>query len=209
MRFSEERYQRDMRRLALARRMAHLEARTRTIVEWTGLTRLRVRAVCRNELGECAEAVAIRSRGPVPKQIFKFMNSPAARSEAGALAASCQLHGVFPVDKGDAAVKRLPSVERGDRLCAAYEGYLAHVPEPRYRFEQAVLLVKALVRADEIVIGQCFSCQSVLVTERLARGAQYCAVCRANQLAVKQHRRTQVASEPVVLEPKFEQQSLF
>lgn len=94
-------------------------------------------------------------------------------------------------------------------LDAANEGCLRHVAEPRHRFDLAVLLVKALVRADEIPIGQCFSCRSVLVTERLARGEQYCAVCRASQLAAKEQKQTQMAAEPVVLEPRFEQQSLF
>jgi hypothetical protein len=209
MRFSEERYQRDLRKLALGRRMALLEARTRTIVEWTGLTRVRVRALCRHELGGLADIVARRSRGPTPKQLSKFMSSPAARSEAGALVASCQLHGVFPTDQGEAAAKRLPGLERGERLCSAYEGYLAHVPQPRYRFEQAVLLVRAVVRADEIVMGQCFSCQSVLVTERFARGAHYCALCKAAQAMPQREKQSENGAESVVLEPRFVQQSLF
>lgn len=209
MRFSDERYERDLRKLMLARRMALHEARTRTMVEWTGLTRLRVRALCRHELGELADEIAARQRGPAPQQLYGFLRSPSARSEAGALAASCQIHGVFPVETGDAVVRRLPGIERGERLCSAYEGYLAHVPSPRFGFEQAVLLVRGLVRADEMVMAQCFSCRSVLVTERFARGAQYCAVCRTARPTTLPERRPAPPAEPVVLEPRFEQQSLF
>lgn len=208
MRFSDERYERDLRKLMLARRMALHEARTRTIVEWTGLTRLRVRAVCRHELGELADEIAARQRGPAPQQLYGFLRSPSSRSEAGALSASCQLHGVFPTETGEAVVKRLPGLDRGERLCSAYEGYLAHVPSPRFGFEQAVLLVRGLVRGDEMVTAQCFSCRSVLVTERYARGSQYCAVCRATPPALRE-RRPVPPVETVVLEPRYEQQSLF
>ena len=45
MRVSEERYSRDRERFDLALRMIHLEARTRTIKQWTGLTDDRIRKV--------------------------------------------------------------------------------------------------------------------------------------------------------------------
>jgi hypothetical protein len=48
MRVSEDRYWRDLRRLDLAVRMLHLEARVGTISTWTGLTADRVRTLARS-----------------------------------------------------------------------------------------------------------------------------------------------------------------
>lgn len=179
MRYTDERYRRDLRRLVLARRMVHYEARTSTLAEWTSLTITRIRKLYRHEFAQEVDVSMHRRRGPPPYQVMKFCNSPSARSESGAAVAACRLHGVFPAETGPVALRHLVTLERGERICNAYESYLAHVREARFTLDQFIFLVKSLVGGDHIEVRECYSCQSTLVTERYALMQFQCVQCRA------------------------------
>ena len=210
MRLSDERYEKDLRKLALARRMVRYEARTGSIMEWTGLSNWRVRMLWRQETGHEDETAPLRHRGPMPTQLNLFYNSPSARSEAGALAAALRLHSVIPLETGAAALRRLASVDRGERLCDAFQGYLDLVPEPRYSLDHGILLLNALVLGDELSLAHCLGCQGVLVIDRFSRGAPRCVVCRGGTLPGVWTPETEALNAPSIApEPVEVQQSLF
>lgn len=209
MRVSEDRYARDLRRLELARRMVRYRARTRSILEWSGLSVWRVRLLYRQELGEENELNMMRHRGPRPQKLSVFYNSPGARSEAGALTSSFRIHSVIPVETGPLALKHLPGLERGERLCDAYQGYVMLVPAARYTFDHAVVLLRNLVLAEELVQAHCLGCQAVLVVDRLVAGAQRCDLCRRNTLPGLESKRKRAEIVRVTPEVVEVQQSLF
>jgi hypothetical protein len=210
MRLSDERYEKDLRKLALARRMVRHEARTGSIMEWTGLSQWRLRMLWRQETGEEDELAPLRHRGPMPSQLNLFYNSPLARSEAGALASSFRLHSVIPLETGPGAIRRLAGLDRGERLCDAFEGYVSLVPEPRYSLDHAIQLLRALVLGDELAVAHCLGCRGVLVIDRLARGAPRCVVCRTGPLPGLSLPGSDGAKSPALApEPVEVQQSLF
>jgi len=207
MRLTDERYRRDLRRLTLARRLVRFEVRTSLVAEWTGLTESRVRALYRHELAQGVAEATHRRRGPAPHQLMRLCGSPTARSESGAAAAACQLHGVFPPERGEAAAKRVATVERGERLCAAYESYRAQVPAASLTLDQVMLLVRGIVAGTEIVTMTCAACDSLLVVECGLPRAPQCAVCRT-PAPTRRARRARAASIAPNAEPSL-QQSLF
>lgn len=208
MRYTDERYRRDLRRLLLARRMVHHEARTSTLIEWTGLSTARIRKLYRHEFAVEPDTGLQRRRGPPPYQVMKFCNSPGARSESGAAVSACKLHGVFPADTGAIALRHLATLERGERICNAYESYLAHVLEPRFTLDQFIFLVKSLVSAEEIEVSECYTCQSTLVTEKYALVQFQCVQCRL-PAARREVGTARTPAEPSVAEHAVLQQSLF
>lgn len=213
MRYTDERYRRDLRRLVLARRMVHHEARTSTLIEWTGLSTARIRKLYRHEFAAEPDTGLQRRRGPPPYQVMKFCNSPGARSESGAAVSACRLHGAFPADTGAIALRHLATLERGERICNAYESYLAHVLEPRFTLDQFIFLVKSLVSAEEIEVSECYTCQSTLVTEKYALVQFQCVQCRVRTTRGESRGAPSVAerctSDPAVQDVPAVQQSLF
>ncbi len=176
MRISDDRYSRDRLRLDLALRFMRHEARTHTIRKWTGLTDDRIRKLYRSYLTETSNQIA-RHRGKSPGQACFFTRTPRVQQEAAVLASLFCLLGVVPGNAIVDADHPLPGVARGERLCQAFEAYLALVPVSVITFEHAVLLVNELARGEELKLGDCTSCGGLVVIDSLALRDIRCGRC--------------------------------
>jgi hypothetical protein len=179
MRISEDRYFRDLRPLFLADRMLKLEARTRTICIWTGLTRDRIRKLAGSTLPPNSREARVRHRGRSPRQTGYFFRSPRTQTHASVIACYFELVGLLPEDIISA--RAFPSVPRGELLCVAYESYHVSYTDILIDFERAILLATALAQRDEVDLARCADCGGLLLIDRLAKGAeapQLCEACR-------------------------------
>ncbi len=167
---------RELRRLELALRMLRLQARTRTVCDWTGLSQRRVQGISREYAAARGMRATDRLRGPSPSTLSPFWESRRLRREAAALAGLCCLYGVMGNAAGSDRL-RLPDLRRGGRLCQAYETYLSLLSEPRVSLEHAVLLVRALVRGTEIALSRCADCRTVVLIDRLGGIRGHCTYC--------------------------------
>ena len=175
MRVSNKRYDRELRSIELARRMLRLEARTQTICAWTGLTSYRVRNLAQ-VLGRNGDRQgSLRQRGPSPRKFALLMASPGVREEAPAIAGLCRCYDVIPGERCPNARKRLPGIERGERLCDALELFREMVPDSCITLEQVVLLVFTLAEGEGWELGVCAKCQAMILIDRLALSRRLCA----------------------------------
>ena len=213
MRVSDERYSRDLRRLDLAVRMTRHLARTSQIAKWTGLSARRVRLVQTDALRVERTDDAQRPRGSSPSALTPLFRSAPRRSEATALALLCGIFEVLPSERGDKAVRDLPSVARGERLCAAFEAYQALVPKPSFGMEEAVLLVSAIVRGGQVEMDRCMQCEAAILTHRLRRDRRLCGACADSLQGALIPCRDEVSQELFEAERSWEpvqlQRSLF
>jgi hypothetical protein len=177
MRICDDRYSRDRLRFDLALRFIQHEARTRTIRQWTGLTDDRIRKLYRNYLSQPGSAGVVRHRGKSPQQAAFFMRNSRMREETAVLASVCYLLGVVPVGRVADAQRSLPSVQRGEALCEAFETYQHLVQAPRITFEHAVYFITALALGEELSATICSDCRGLMVIDRFAVPARRCAAC--------------------------------
>jgi hypothetical protein len=165
MRISDDRYSRDRLRLKLALRFLHHEARTHTIRTWTGLTDDRIRKLYRSYMNHATRYIP-RHRGKSPHQIAYFTRSLRIQQETAVLASLLCLLGVVPTQPIAETGHPLPGVARGELLCHAFEAYRMLLPSSQISFEHAVFLAVALARADQLRLGGCSDCGSLVVMER-------------------------------------------
>jgi len=187
MRISDDRYTRERASLELALRFLHHEARTQTIRAWTGLSDDRIRKLYRSYMGH-ARRPSPRHRGKSPHQIAYFTRSLRLQQETVALASMLSLLGLLPATTPpragaaaatDAAGNVLPGLTRGNLLCQAFEAFRLSVSAAQISFEHAVFLVNALARGDQLRLGGCSDCGTLVVTERLPLRAARCHHCAA------------------------------
>ena len=176
MRISDDRYRRERLRMELALRFLRHEARTQTIRAWTGLSDDRIRKLYRSYMSQ-ARRYLPRHRGKSPHQIAYFTRSLRAQEETAVLASVLSLLGVVPASPAEAAAGALPGLGRGELLCQAFEAYRLLLPSGQTSFEHAVFLATALVRGDQLRLGDCSDCGGLLVTERFPLRKQRCHHC--------------------------------
>lgn len=175
MRVSENRYEKDIRKHSLAKWMiAHL-ARTRTLTQWTGLTRYRVQTLFRSYLKTTEDT---RRRGISPFQPAYFGKSLRLESESLALAFIAFELQVLPDTILPNARRSLPDVARGERLMMAFELYRALVPDARISLEHAILFITELAERRNLYLRRCRSCHDVMVAERIGVNHDECPFCR-------------------------------
>ena len=155
MRISDARYSRDRLRFDLALRFIQHEARTSTIRLWTGLTDDRIRKLYRSYIADDGGEEVTRHRGKSPQQATFFTRTPAMRQETAVLASVCYLLGVMPASRVADAQRALPGMQRGE----------------------AVYLVTALARGDEIAATLCSDCRGLIVVDRYATPGRRCGNC--------------------------------
>ena len=178
MRVSEDRYTKELRRYRLAVRMLRYEARTRTIVAWTGVTEDRVRKLAHQLAAPHPERAPLRHRGQSPHQIAFFFRSATVSCQAAVLAGYCEQIGLLPGRPSAVAVRDFASILRGERLCDAYEVYRCGVAKPAITLEHAVLLVTALARGEELTLSTCDECSALWLHDRLGDPYAECTHCR-------------------------------
>jgi hypothetical protein len=199
MRISDDRYSRERARMELALRFLRHEARTQTIRAWTGLSDDRIRKLYRSYMSQARRHLP-RHRGKSPHQVAYFTRSLRLQEETALLASVLSLLGVVPagvsaatgaagsggaapiIGARTAAAARtgsasLPGVTRGVLLCQAFEAFRLYVPSAQISFEHAVFLATALARGDQLRLGDCSDCGSLMVTERFPLRASRCTHC--------------------------------
>jgi hypothetical protein len=176
MRISENRYDRERTRLELALRFLKHEARTQTIRAWTGLSDDRIRKLYRSYMSHAPHYLP-RHRGKSPHQVTYFTRSLRVQQETAVLASLLSLLGAVPARPEDEASDAIPNVARGELLCFAFEAYRAMMPSSQISFEHAVFLATALARGEQLRLGGCADCGSLIVTERFPVREKRCHHC--------------------------------
>jgi len=175
MRISDDRYSRERARMELALRFLRHEARTQTIRAWTGLSDDRIRKLYRSYMSEARRQLP-RHRGKSPHQVAYFTRSLRLQEETALLASMLSLLGVVPAGT-PAPGASLPGVRRGELLCQAFEAFRLLLPSAQISFEHAVFLATALARGDQLRLGDCRDCGSLVVTERFPLRTSRCTHC--------------------------------
>jgi len=206
MRISEGRYARDLRRLQLAQRLIDLEVRTKAVRDWTGLSELRIRNLCK--FYDPTWVGRPRHRGPAPTRAEAFLRSPALRSEASAIGGLAYALEVVPESSGSKARARVVDTEAGERLCDAFELYRRMVPGARFTMNQFLLLVAALAEGTDLELGWCSECRGALLIDPLGIKRRLCIACR-DGASEPPERSNSVASLGESHAPYSGQQSLF
>jgi hypothetical protein len=169
----EDRIGRELRRHQLALRMIAHRARRRTICDFTGLTRERVKTL-RREWNVTSKG---RQRGPSPTSLSAFFRSARMRSEASVIAVFCQLYDVVPKEKITRAARYFPNLGRGESLCDVYEAYRTYFPGSGVNFELVTLLAVGLAEPDSLGMRRCTSCPGVIVVDLLSVTHRQCSEC--------------------------------
>jgi hypothetical protein len=180
MRISDKRYSRDLRRYSLAMRLIRHEARTQTIIAWSGLSMYRIRTLYRAYGTDRENPSVLRPRGRPPHQLSFFRRSARLASEAATLAGIARLLNVFPANPAHDALEPLKSLQRGEGICGAYELFHAYIPTSEVSIDHAFLLVNALFRGDEVRLGHCVDCDSLILVDCFNPSRQTCAYCSSS-----------------------------
>lgn len=159
MRISDERYERDLNRYQLARRMLRLEARTGTISEWTGLSQSRIRKLGRSAYLQDGGQRSVRHRGPPPSQVEVAFGDAKLRGHFVLLATLAIATEALPDARGLAR----RSLATAERLCSVYELYLQFVSAPLLCFEHLMLLARTITDRNQMRVGSCNGCGGLLV----------------------------------------------
>lgn len=179
MRITDERYLRDLRRLNLAMRLIKYEARTGTVRECTGLGDDRIRRLYHQYLrpaGACTD----RHRGRAPHVPLRIVASPRGGADAAIFAGFSGRLGVVDLAPDAKGRYQLLSIGLVEAICDAFDLYRDFVPEGQLSFEQALCVVKALWRRDEIGPGRCEQCGALILVDLLSLYVPRCASCAAN-----------------------------
>lgn len=197
MRLSEHRYVRDLRLYQLAMRMLQHEARTRTIVKWTGVSGDRVAKLARELAGSNPSSPVTRHRGRSPYQVGFFFRTANLAAQASVLACYCEQLDVLPREPGSIALRDFACLIRGEHLCEAYEFYCASLMHPSISFEYAALLVTELARGEELSLADCATCGARYLVDRLGIPKPECTHCRPcyNLPAIPSNRQPNPSSQ--------------
>jgi len=169
----EDRIERGFRRHKLALRMISHRARRRTICNFTGLTRERIKTIRREWHVSSKDC----RRGPSPTSLIVFFRSPRIRSEASVIAFFCRILGAVPNEKIPNAARYYPTLERGERLCEAYEAFSTYFPDTKVNFELIVLLAISLAEPHALELKSCRNCRKAIITLDEQRSRFMCEQC--------------------------------
>lgn len=183
MRISDTRYTRDLRRYRLAWWMIRREVRNRTVALWSGLSVYRVKTLYEAYAG----SGQMPQRGNSPYQVGQFWNSLQRRTETSILAGFLSVYGVLP--QAETVGEPLETVARGERLCRAYEEFIAVWPGAELKLEHGMLLLGELVRGVEMELTECRGCDVLVVADRLASAPAQCAFCMHARQAGRRYDR--------------------
>jgi hypothetical protein len=177
MRLTDDRYAGERSQFELALRMIRHEARTRTIRECTGLSDDRIRKLYATYF--LGRSDIRRRRGKSPRQVQRFVKSPANQLQATTLVALfCAGLLIRIDDDGNVhACWPRPDVEFGHRLCRAYETYLVLHEDAKLSFEWAWNLLQCISYNDELYLASCSGCDARYVQDAYALDRKTCPTC--------------------------------
>jgi hypothetical protein len=178
MRLTDDRYAGERRQFELALRMIGHEARTRTIRECTGLSDDRIRKLYANYF---------HHRGKSPRQVQRYVRSPADQLQATTLVALFCAGFLIRIDEQDRVHPcwPRPDVEFGHRLCRAYETYLVLHDSPSLSFEWAWNLLNCISSNDELYLAACSYCDARYVQDAYALDSATCPTCEMDSTSGK------------------------
>lgn len=172
----------DLRRRSLALTLLQRHVRTETICEWTGLTRTLVNRLRKAHQQEFPDYALTRPPGPSPRKLREFLRSARKRNEAAAAAGLCLAYGVIPKQPVPDAIRKLPSVARGEHLCAVYDLFLALVPSASLTVEQLIFLLMSLATREHHDIASCLSCRASILIDPLGSARRLCMHCAGDDV---------------------------
>jgi hypothetical protein len=182
MRVTNERYERDLRRMDLAMKLLELEARTSTIRAYTGLGEDRIRRLFRGYLAR-QHCPVVRHRGKVPQAVEPILRCP-RRATYAALFVWVALTAMALEEAGAAPVGASAPLEVGEQLCEAFDVLRRLAPESDLGFEQALCVLRAVMRGEELGLARCRGCGALVLTDALALETPTCSVCTGGSCAV-------------------------
>jgi hypothetical protein len=154
-------------------------ARTRTVCDWSGLTRDQL-VTLRRRWGFDPDE---RRRGPAPSAFHVFFKSKRHRGEAAVFASMCRILDATTGRRlGKDAAKRPPSLENGEFLCEAFEAFRQWQPDAELDFEHAVLLAGGVVHAENVSLGWCSNCRGATLIEGPSTRYPVCGYCQRSRM---------------------------
>lgn len=171
------------RRQAIALRLLRHRARTQTVRRFTGLSTDRL-STLRYRSGILDD---MRLRGPSPYSLFQIMRSRRLRQEAATVACLCVISGALPLEPSRSCMDF--DLATADRLCDAYELFIACIPHAQLTIEHAVLLVAALRRNEDLTLVRCPTCCVAQLLDRQGSPRGRCTSCGSIHVS---HRRIQL-----------------
>jgi hypothetical protein len=163
---------RDLRRRQLAKRLISHQARTQTIIEFTGFSRNHLETLRRRWAVNTKE----RHRGPSPTSLTEFFRN--ARTLQTATAAAVLFHLLDTRRHPDSVLPPGPKkLEAGERLCYVYEALQACFPLVDLEFEHMVLLAVGLSSGETLRLGHCGQCGSAMLIDNFALRQAACRHC--------------------------------
>ena len=176
---SHDAIDRDVRALLLAKRLLHLEVRTKMITKFTRIPRNRLAAL-RRRLDVSPDT---RPRGRARSRLATFVGTAERRFESSSLAALLALVDLVgpqggPGKSGD------DRLDVGERLCDICDYVREHLPDVEIDFEDLVRLRTTLVRRELLEIGRCRQCGVPIVIERNDRRHGSCAICEGQEMGL-------------------------
>ena len=179
MRLTDDRYAGERSQFELALRMIRHEARTRTIRECTGLSDDRIRKLYSTYFRNSGQANIKRRRGKSPRQVQRYVKSPANQLQATTLVALFCAGLLVRIDENNHVHPRWPrpDVEFGHRLCRAYETYLLLHEDASLSFEWAWNLLQCVSYNDELYLAVCRQCDARYVQDAYALDHKTCPNC--------------------------------
>jgi hypothetical protein len=185
MRLTDDRYAGERRQFELALRMIRHEARTRTIRECTGLSDDRIRKLYSSYFLHRTDIK--RRRGKSPRQIQRYVKTPADQLQATTLVALFCAGFLIRIDEDNNvhACWPRPNVEFGHRLCRAYETYLVLHDDAQLNFEWAWNLLHCISCNDELYLAVCGFCETRYVQDAYALDSRTCPTCELSRTSGK------------------------
>jgi len=179
MKVTDDRYSGERSQFELALRMIRHEARTRTIRECTGLSDDRIRKLYARYFRDSGLTNIKRRRGKSPRQVQRYVKSPANQLQATTLVALFCAGLLIRVDEDNNVHPcwPRPNVEYGHRLCRAYETYLLLHRNARLSFEWAWNLLQSISCNDELYLANCRPCGARYVQDAYALDNNTCPTC--------------------------------
>ena len=180
MRLTDDRYAGERSQFELALRMIRHEARTRTILECTGLSDDRIRKLYTRYFRNSGHTNIKRRRGKSPRQVQRYVKSPVNQSQSTTLVALFCAGFLIRIDRDNQVHARWPrpDVEFGHRLCRAYETYILLHADAKLSFEWAWNLLQCISYNDELYLAVCTFCGARYVQDAYALDSKTCPTCQ-------------------------------
>ena len=161
----------------LALRMIQHGARSSTVSTWTDLSIDRVYTLAQRE----TPVPQVPHRGRSPRRITYFFRTPQLAVHATTLASLFDLFEILSETTPGTPTQSLRILDPGEKLCCAYEMYIAMVESPLIRFEHAALLATALAEGREIFLRYCPMCGRARLVDWSGFATDTCMHCQPGE----------------------------